>query len=100
LAVKFGAVATPELLVTELAVLVLVVEKVPLAPLPGAVKVTLAPATGLPLMATVAWRAAKAVPVLTVWGVPDVAATVNPVLVRKKLADRLDPDTTAVAVSV
>jgi hypothetical protein len=37
---------------------------------------------------------------LTVWGVPDVAATVKPVLVRKKLADRLVPDTTAVAVSV
>lgn len=97
---KVGAVATPELLVTELAVLVLVVAKVPLAPLPGAVKVTVAPVTGFPLMATVACREAKAVPVLTVWGVPDVAATVNPVLVRKKLADRLVPDTTALAVSV
>ena len=100
MAVKAGAVATPELLVTELAVLVLVVAKVPLARCRGAVKVTVAPATGFPLMATVACREAKVVPVLTVWGVPDVAATVKPVLVRKKLADRLVPDTTALAVSV
>lgn len=92
--------ATPELLVIAVAMLVLVVKKVPLAPLAGAVKVTVAPLTGLPFMATVADRVAKAAPVLTIWGVPTVAATVNPLLVRKKLADRLVPDTTAVAVSV
>ncbi len=95
-----GAVATPTVLVVAVAVLVLVVANVPLAPLVGAVKVTVAPLTRLPFMATVAVRAAKAAPVLTVWEVPAVAATVKPLLVRKKLAVRLVPDTTALAVSV
>jgi len=99
LAVNVGAVATPRVFVTAVAVLVLVVANVPLAPLAGAVNVTVAPLTRLPSIATVAVRAAKAVPVLTDCGVPE-ATTVKPLLVRKKLAVRLVPDTTALAVSV
>jgi hypothetical protein len=100
LAVKVGAVAMPEVLVTVVAMLLLVRAKVPVAPLAGAVNVTVVPVTGLPLIATVACSEEKAVPIFTVWGVPEVSATVNPLLVRKKLAERLVPETTAVAVSV
>ena len=100
MAVNVGEVATPKVLVIAVAVLVLVVANVPLAPLAGAVNVTVAPLTRLPSMATVAVNAANATPVLTDCGEPDVVATVKPVLVRKKLAVRLVPDTTALAVSV
>jgi hypothetical protein len=100
LAVNVGAVATPELLVTAVAVMLLVRAKVPVAPLAGALKLTVVPSTGLPLTATVACSEENAAPVLTVWGVPEVAATVKPLLVRKKLAERLVPETTAVAVRV
>jgi len=100
LAVNVGAVATPEVFVIAVAMLVLVVANVPLAPLAGAVNVTVAPLTTLPSTATVAVMAAKAMPVFTDCGEPDVVATVKPLLVRRKLAVRLVPDTTALAVSV
>src|SRR2546421_11973457 len=50
--------------------------KVPLAPLPGAAKVTLAPDTGLPKasLTVTTSGAAKAVVTVALWGVPDVAA--------------------------
>jgi hypothetical protein len=76
LAVNVGAVATPEVFVTAVAVLVFVVANVPLAPVAGAVNVTVAPLTRLPSIATVAVNAVNAVPVLTDCGVPAVAATV------------------------
>src|SRR5258706_16274980 len=76
------------------AVLVLVVANVPLAPLAGAVNVTVAPLTTLPSTATVAVMAANATPVLTDCGEPDVVATVKPLLVRKKLAVRLGAEPT------
>ena len=76
LAVNVGAVATPDVLVIAVAVLVPVVANVPEAPLAGAVNVTVAPLTRLPSIATVAVMAAKAVPVLTDCGEPDVVATV------------------------
>jgi len=98
-AVNVGAVATPEVLVTAVAMLVLVVANVPEAPLAGAVNVTVAPLTRLPSTATVAVNAVNAIPVLTDCGVPAVAATVKPLLVRKKVAERLVPDTTALATS-
>ena len=71
-----GAVATPEVLVTAVATFVLVVANVPLAPLAGAVNVTVAPLTSLPSSATVAVMAANAMPVLTDCGEPDVGTTV------------------------
>src|SRR3977135_2144704 len=100
LAVKVGAVATPNVLVMAVAVLVLVWANVPAAPLAGAVNVTVAPLTRLPSIATVAVNAANATPVLTDCGEPDVVATVKPVFQRKKLAVRVVPDTKAPAVSV
>src|SRR5258706_8222139 len=81
------------------AVLVLVVANVPLAPLAGAVNVTVAPLTRLPSMATVAVMAANATPVLTDCGEPDVVATVKPVLVRKKLAVKVGPGHPRTAVT-
>ena len=65
LAVNVGAVATPNVLVMAVAVLVPVVANVPEAPLAGAVNVTVAPLTRFPSMATVAVMAANATPVLT-----------------------------------
>ena len=50
LAVKIGAMATPELLVTAVATLLSVDEKVPLLPPNGAVNVTVTPLTGVALM--------------------------------------------------
>jgi hypothetical protein len=98
-AVNVGAVATPTVLVMAVAVLVPVLANVPLAPLAGAVNVTVAPLTRLPSTATVAVNAVNATPVLADCGVPAVAATVKPLLVRKKVAERLVPDTMALATS-
>jgi hypothetical protein len=73
LAVKVGEVAAPEELVT--AVTLAAVPKAPLAPEPGAVNVTVAPLTGLPLESfTVADSGEeKAVFTGAVCGVPPVA---------------------------
>ena len=76
MAVNVGAVATPDVFVIAVAVFVPVVANVPEAPPAGAVNVTVAPLTRLPSIATVAVRAAKAIPVLTDCGEPDVVATV------------------------
>jgi hypothetical protein len=73
LAVKAGAVAIPLLFVVALAVADPL--KLPLAPLPGAVNVTVTPLTALPPESfTVACKAvAKVVPSVALWGVPEVA---------------------------
>src|SRR5262249_55295638 len=73
LAVVTGAVAMPEasvLTVTELWPL-----NVALAPLAGAVKVTVTPETGFDAASvTLAWSAlANAVPAFVLWGVPEIA---------------------------
>ena len=102
MAVNVGAVPTPLLLV----VAVVVVNpplNVPLAPLPGAVNVTVTPLTGLLLASfTVAAMAvAKLVFTAVLCGVPDVAvmlAGVPAVLVRLKLAGVPTPETAAVTV--
>ena len=75
LAVKVGAVARPFAFVTTCAV-VCPPANVPLAPLDGAVNVTVTPAMGwLPLSRTVAWNAVvKAVPITALCSVPAVAA--------------------------
>jgi hypothetical protein len=74
LAVNVGAVAIPLVLVAAVAVVDPPV-KVPLAPDDGAVKVTVAPFTGLLATSlTLAWKAvANAVPVAVLCGVPLVA---------------------------
>ncbi len=100
MAVK-GAVATPLVLVD--AVAVAEPPKVPLAPLAGAVKVTVAPLTGLPPASfTVACKAvAKAVLMAALCGVPALAAMLAaaPALfVRLKLAEVATPATDAVTV--
>jgi hypothetical protein len=87
--VNTGAVAIPLLFVAALAVADPL--KLPLAPLPGAVNVTIAPLTALPPASlTVACRAvAKAVPSAALCGVPALAvmlAAAPAVLVRLKLA--------------
>ena len=88
LAVK-GAAATPEALVATVIVVVLL-ENSPEAPLPGAVNVTLTPATGLlPASRTVTASAfAKAVLIVADWGVvpafADIVAGVPEVLVSEK----------------
>jgi hypothetical protein len=99
LAVNVGAVAIPLLFV------VTVVEppKVPLAPDPGAVNVTLTPLTGLLLASfTVACSpVANAVPIVELCGVPVVAEILAGgavVFVRLKFAEVLTP--LAVAVTV
>ena len=78
MAVKTGAVATPLALVVAVAVSPPFVPpvNVPLAPLDGAVKVTVAPAIGRPfLSSTVAWRfVVKTVLIAVLCGVPEVAA--------------------------
>jgi hypothetical protein len=101
LAVNAGAVATPLLLVVAVAVDEPL--KAPLAPLLGAVNVTLTPLTGLfPESLTVAWSAvANAVLTTVLCGVPAVAVTLagEPGLfVRLKLAGAATPDTLAVTV--
>jgi hypothetical protein len=95
-AVNVGAVATPLLFVVTVAE----PPKVPLAPVPGAAKVTLTPLTGLLLASfTVAFMAvANAAPMAALWGVPAVAATLDAgpgVFVRLKLAGVLTPTTLA-----
>jgi hypothetical protein len=100
LAVNAGAVATPPLLVvavfTPLA-------KVPLAPVVGAVKVTVTPLTGLlPASFTVTCSpVANAVLIVALCGVPPVAAMLAGgavVFVRLKLAVVARPETLAVTV--
>jgi hypothetical protein len=75
-AVNTGEVATPLALVVTVAVApVPGAANVPLAPVDGAVKVTDAPLMGLPpLSFTVACKTANAVLIVTLCGVPDVAA--------------------------
>src|SRR5205807_2402329 len=87
LALKVGAVATPLVLVVTVAE----EAKVPLAPLPGAAKVTEAPGTRLlNASLTVACNAvAKVALTVALWGVPAVAAMlagVPALLVKLKLA--------------
>ena len=89
MAVKVGAVAIP--LVPVTAATVADPLNVPLAPLAGAVKVTVAPLTGLLFESfTVACRAvANAVPVFALCGVPPVALmeiVTGAVLVRLNVA--------------
>ena len=77
--------------------------KVALAPLLGAVNVTVAPLTRFPpLSFTVAWSAAaNAVLMLALCGVPALAimlAGAPTLLVKLKLADVATPDTLAVTV--
>ena len=78
MAVKVGAVATPLVLVVLVAAAD--PEKLALAPLPGAVNVTVAPFTGLPpLSFTVACSAvAKFAPTVALCGVPALAAMLPP----------------------
>jgi hypothetical protein len=100
LAVNTGAVATP------LAFVVAVFTppaKVPLAPLPGAVKVTVTPLTGLPPESlTVACSCvANAVLMVALCGVPAVAvmlAAAPARFVREKFAGEATPETEAVTV--
>ena len=91
LAEKMDEVATPEALVAMLKV-VRPPEKVPLAPLPGAVKSTVAPETKLLLASrTVAVKGeAKGVLTVAVWPEPVVAvieAAAPAVLVMAKFTD-------------
>jgi hypothetical protein len=102
-AVNVAAVATP--LAFVVAVVVLVVESVntPLAPDPGAVKVTTTPLTGFePLSTTVAARfVANAVLTVVLCGVPAVAvivAAAPALFVRPKLAGAVAPVALAVTV--
>jgi hypothetical protein len=101
LAVNVGEVAMP----LELVVAVAVVpppEKVPLAPLPGAVKVTTTPFVPVPPVVTVATRgAANAVLITALCGVPLVAVMVSTaaaVFVRLKLAGGETPAAAAVTM--
>jgi hypothetical protein len=93
-------VATPLELV--IAAAVAPVLNAPLAPLAGAVNVTVAPLTGLPkLSSTVAWSAANAVFTVALCGVPLLAlmlAAGPALLVRLKLAEVPTPATLAVTV--
>ena len=101
MAVKAGAVATPVLLVVAVAVDELL--KAPLAPLAGAVNVTITPLIGLlPASFTVACSAVvNAALMAALCGVPAVAVMLagEPgLLVRLKLAGVFAPDTVAVTV--
>ena len=101
MAVSVGAVAMPLLLVTAVAVANPL--KAALAPLAGAVKVTVTPAIGLlPASRTVACKAvANAVFTAVLCGVPAVAvmeAGGAVVLVRLKLAGVAMPGAVAVTV--
>jgi hypothetical protein len=74
-AVKVEAVATPLPSVETVSVFVPEPANVPLAPAPGAVKVTETPLMGMPDSDTVASRSVgKAVPTAVLCGVPAVAA--------------------------
>ena len=104
MAVKVGAVASPLLLVVT-AVVVNPPAKVPLAPLVGAVKVTVTPLTGLLLASlTVADSAvAKLVFTVALCGVPAVAVMLaggpgTEAFVRLKLAGVATPETNAATV--
>ena len=105
LAAKVAEVATPLALVVAVVELVLAPAKVPLAPVDGAVNVTITPWTGCdPLSSTVATSgAANAVSMVAVCGVPLVAvidAGVAPAFVRLKLAGVATPTTVAITVYV
>ena len=98
-AVGATVVATPLALVT--AVVVLDPPNVALAPLAGAVNVTVTPATGLPPLSTVACSPApNAVVTFALCGVPAVAATVggSAVFVSAKLPVVAPPLTLATTV--
>ena len=100
-AVNVGAVATPLLFVV--AVAVADPPNAALAPLLGAVNVTVAPLTGLLLASfTVACRAdGNAVLMVTLCGVPELAAMLAggpATLVKLKLAGVVAPATLAVTV--
>jgi len=98
LAVNVGAVAIPLASVITEAVAA-PAAKVPLAPLAGAVNVTLAPDTALPpLSVTAAFKAANAVLMTTLCGVPELAvmlAGALPRLVRENVAGEAKPTTVA-----
>ena len=101
MAVSAGAVATPLLSVTAVAVADPLNRA--LAPLPGAVNVTVTPPTGLfPASRTVACSAVpNAVVIAVLCGVPAVALTVAggaAVFVRLKLAGVATPGAAAVTV--
>ena len=102
LAVNVGAIATPDAFVVAMAVRAPPVN-VPLAPVLGAVNVTVTPLTGLPPASfTVACSAvAKAVLITALCGVPAVAvieAGAPAVLVKEKFAGVVTPATAAVTV--
>jgi len=101
LAVKVGAVAVPVASVVAVAVGLPPVN-VPLAPLPGAVNVTTTPAAALPpLSFTITFKAAKAVLIATLCGVPEVAVTLAggpAVFVRENAPGVATPETVALTV--
>ncbi len=105
LAVNGMEVATPEALVTAV---LLPPEKAPLAPLPGAVNVTVTPLTGLPLASSTvtASAAPNTVLICAVCGVPPLAAMVagGPMgrftLVSEKVAGVETPGAVAVAMKL
>ena len=99
-AVKTAAVATPDAFVVAV---VTPPANVPLAPLPGAEKVTVTPLTGLLKESfTVACSCtANAVLTVALCGVPAVAVTLAAApakLVNEKFAGDATPDTVAVTV--
>ena len=99
---KVVAVATPDAFVVAVAVLAPPVN-VPLAPVLGAVNVTVAPLTGLPPASfTVACSAvAKAVLITALCGVPAVAvieAGAPAVFVKEKFAGVATPGAVAITV--
>jgi hypothetical protein len=96
--VNAADVATP--LESVVAVLVLAPPvKVPLAPLDGAVNVTVAPATALPLAVTVAFRGdPNAAWMTALCDDPLVTAIDSPTLVRLKPAGAAAPAVIAVTV--
>ena len=77
LAVKADEVASPLALVTAVVVAV-ELAKVPEAPVPGAVKVTVAPGTGLPKpsLTKATSGLVKAVPTVADWPEPETMVTV------------------------
>jgi len=99
LAVNVGAVARPFVSVTAVFA---PPAKVPLAPLAGAVKVTVTPGTPFPpLSFTVAVKAAKAVLIAALCELPEVttmAAAAPAVFVNEKFAAIATPATLAVTV--
>jgi hypothetical protein len=101
LAVNVAEVAVPVASVVAVAIALPPVN-VPLAPLLGAVNVTTTPVRALPpLSFTMAFKAAKAVLITTLCGVPDVGVTLAGAparFVREKLAGVATPDTVAFTV--